>query len=161
MFKKYGFSLTKNYNYLNLSLFLEFQRDDSLCDLSQHHYICNTEIVPYVFKYINDNQRIVKKLNEYMHNSINKSYYIWPASVHSIPLFTYGLNFNKLSGILDNSPNKIGKYITTYKLKCSSLNYLLQTCEYDTVIFIANAGPYVKEIHFFNSRATILFLCDL
>jgi hypothetical protein len=76
-------------------------------------------------------------------------------------LFTYGLNFNIISGILDNSPNKIGKYLTTYGLKCSSLNEILQTSDNNTVIFIANAGPYLKEINFLNTNATIVFISDL
>jgi hypothetical protein len=81
--------------------------------------------------------------------------------MHATQLCSYGLNHNMLSGILDNSPNKIGKYLTTYGLKCLSFNNLLQTCDSNTVIFIANAGPYVKEINFLNSNATIVFLCDL
>jgi len=76
-------------------------------------------------------------------------------------LFTYGLNFNIISGILDNSPNKIGKYLTTYGLKCSSLNEILQTSDNNTVIFITNAGPYLKEINFLNTNATIVFISDL
>jgi hypothetical protein len=161
LFKKYGFSLTRNNNYINMSLFLEFKRDDSLCDSYPSYNICNKEIVPYTLKYICNNIMIVEKLNEYMNNNRNKSYYVWPASVHSTQLFTYGLNHTEISGILDNSPNKIGKYLTTYELKCSSLNELLQGCDNNTVIFIANAGPYVKEINFLNSQATIVFVCDL
>jgi hypothetical protein len=160
LFKKYGFSLTRNNNYINHSLFLEFKRDNEICNLSPQNTICNCEIVPYAFKYIFNNKRIVDKLNQYMHDT-HKTYYIWPASIHSIQLFSYGLNNFRLSGILDNSPNKIGKYLTTYGLKCSSLNDLLQTCDNKTVIFIANTGPYVKEINFLNSNATIVFICDL
>jgi hypothetical protein len=163
LFKKYGFSLTRNYSYVNLSLFLEFKKDELFVsdEQSSKKLVRNTEIVPLIYKYINNNKLIAEKLNEYMHNSSNKSYYVWPVSIHSISLFSYGLNHSKLSGILDNSPNKIGKYLTTYGLKCLSFNDLLQTCDSNTVIFIANAGPYVKEINFLHSQATIIFVCDL
>ena len=163
LFKKYGFSLTRNYNYVNHSLFLEFRKDEiyESGEQSVKETVRNSEIVPYALKYINNTKRIAETLNEYMHNNRNKSYYIWPASIHSIQLFTYGLNHTEISGILDNSPNKIGKYLTTYGLICSSLNELLQACDNNTVIFIANAGPYVKEINFLNSQASIFFLCDL
>jgi hypothetical protein len=163
LFKKYGFSLTRKYNYMNLSIFLEFKKDELFVSDEQccKKLVRNTDIIPFIYKYINNNKLIAEKLNEYIHNHRNKSYYVWPASIHAIPLFSYGLNHNMLSGILDNSPNKIGKYLTTYGLKCLSFNNLLQTCDSNTVIFIANAGPYVKEINFLNSKATIVFLCDL
>jgi hypothetical protein len=91
-----------------------------------------------------------------------KSFYIWPASIHSIQFFTCGLHYKRLTGVVDNSPNKIGKYLHTYGLKCESFNNLLRTCENaDTVIFITNTGPYAKEIDFSNTKATILFVDDL
>lgn len=158
LFKKYGFSLTRNYNYVNHSLFLEFKKDEVPESID---IVRNKEIVPLIIKYINNTKQLAEKLNDYMHNNRNKSYYVWPSSIHAIQLFTYGLNHTGLSGILDNSPNKIGKYLTTYGLKCSSFNDLLQTCDSNTVIFIANTGPYVKEINFFNSNATLVFVCDL
>jgi len=158
LFKKYGFYLTRNYNYVNHSLFLEFKKDEVPESID---IVRNKEIVPLIIKYINNTKQLAEKLNDYMHNNRNKSYYVWPSSIHAIQLFTYGLNHTGLSGILDNSPNKIGKYLTTYGLKCSSFNDLLKTCDSNTVIFIANTGPYVKEINFFNSNATLVFVCDL
>jgi hypothetical protein len=161
LFKQYGFSLSRRYNNIEYSLFLEFKRDDSICDLLPNYNIDNMEIVPHTLKYIHNSINIVEKINKYINHSSNKSYYIWPASIHTVQLFTYGLNFNIISGILDNSPNKIGKYLTTYGLKCSSLNEILQTSDNNTVIFITNAGPYLKEINFLNTNATIVFISDL
>lgn len=158
LFKKYGFSLTRKYNYVNYSLFLEFCKDET-CETID--IVRNTYLTSHMFKYINNTKTIAEKLNTYIHINGNKSYYIWPAAIHSIQLFTYGLNHTHFSGILDNSPNKIGKYLTTYGLKCTSFNELLQTSDSNTVIFVANTGPYVKEINFHNTKATIVFLCDL
>jgi hypothetical protein len=161
LFKKYGFYLTRKFDYLNLSLFLEFRKDERPTLFNEINCIYNTEIIPYVFTSINNHKRVSTKLNEYMQEHPDKSYYVWPASIHSIQLFTYGLNYYNLSGILDNSPNKIGKYLNTYGLKCLSFNELLQSGDSNTVIFISNTGPYVKEINFLNSKATIVFVCDL
>ena len=44
----------------------------------------------------------------------NKKFYIWPCSTHSITLFQYGLDYTKLDGILDNSPNDKNYILLTH-----------------------------------------------
>ena len=65
-------------------------------------------------------------MNEYINNNINRFYYIWPCSIHTTTLFLFGLDYTKFKGILDNSPNKINKYIDGYNLLCGSFNELIK-----------------------------------
>ena len=88
-------------------------------------------------------------------------FYIWPTSVHSTPLFTFGLDYNKLSGVLDNSPNKIGKYIYGYNLLCSSLNELLRSDEKNVCVFISGAGNYIKELDLTNTNIEIININEI
>ena len=82
-------------------------------------------------------------------------------SIHSIPLFTFGLDYKKLSGVLDNSPNKIGKYIYGYNLLCSSFNDLLKSTEENICVFISGAGNYIKELDLTNTNIEIIFINEL
>ena len=75
------------------------------------------------------------------------NFYIWPSSAHNVALFVNGLNYNNLTGLLDNSPNKIGKYLYGYNLQCSSFNEIVQKDEVGTCIIISGAGNYCNEIN--------------
>lgn len=158
-FERFGFSLTRCRNYENNSLFLEFKRqsgDPSLCLKLQN----SVKMTEFTKAHIRKLQKSVENMN-YLMADETKSFYIWPASIHSIQFFTYGLHYKRLTGVVDNSPNKIGKYLHTYGLKCESFNNLLRTCENaNTVIFITNTGPYAKEIDFSNTKATIIYVDD-
>ena len=189
IFKNNGFLLTRQHNYENNSLFLEFKRtaDSITCS----NYSSNIGADPerqalarrvgvatfsgdnpldchrqngfneQVSRHISNEIQCVKNMNSLMAQNDAKKYYVWPASIHSIQLFTFGLNYHQLEGILDNSPNKIGKYLHTYGLLCNSLNLTLETCCENTVIFICNTGPYIKEINLLNTKATVLFLNEM
>jgi len=102
-------------------------------------------------------------MNAYMDDIPNKLFYVWPTSIHSIPLFTFGLNYKKLEGILDNSPNKIGKYLYGYNLLCSSFSELLEKEQANKKIcvFIGGAGNYIKEIFTKNENVELIFINDL
>ena len=92
-----------------------------------------------VKNYVENLSNIVKNMNQYIDNNLDKKFYIWTFSIHSIPLFTFGLNYKKLAGVLDNSPNKIGKYIYGYDLLCSSFDELLKTEEDN--IYVSDMPP--------------------
>jgi hypothetical protein len=73
----------------------------------------------------------------------------------------YVIDYKKLSGVLDNSPNKIGKYIYGYNLLCSSLNELLKSTEKYICVFISGAGNYIKELDLTNTNIEIIFINEL
>lgn len=156
LFENIGFRLNRRYDFENHSLFLEFER------------IQNTEIIykqitnktlyhdaKLFFKNINT---IVNNINGFIDNNPNKKIFVWPTSVHSVVLFTNGLKYQKLQGILDNSPNKIGKYLYGYNLLCSSFNDTIIREDNDICIIISGAGNYVKELSIDNKNIDFRFL---
>jgi hypothetical protein len=159
LFNNYGFVLNRHHNFENFSLFMEFERNHSDAIARKILYNSNikTDCKTYFLKIIN----IVSKINEYMLSNPTLKFYIWPMSIHSVPLFTLGLNYKKLSGILDNSPNKIGKYTYGYNLLCSSLDELLQNGKEDDCVFISGAGNYIKELDLTNTKIKIIFINEL
>lgn len=70
----------------------------------------------------------------------------------------YNLRSNKITGILDNSPNKIGKYLYGYNLLCSSFNELLKSEDNNIVIFIASTGSYINEIDLTTTKVKLIFI---
>jgi hypothetical protein len=159
LFNNYGFRLTRNHNFENFSLFIEFEKMQigSIIETPLYNYNTNAESKKYFLKLIHT----VSKINFYMHSNFDKNFYIWPMSIHSIPLFTMGLNYKKLSGILDNSPNKIGKYMYGYNLLCSSLDELIQNGTENDCVFISGAGNYIKELDLSNTKIKIIFINEL
>ena len=97
------------------------------------------------------------KLNKIMAIK-DKNYYIWPASAHTVALFVNGLDYTLLDGILDNSPNKINKYLYGYNLECNSFNELLNANDPNNCIIIGGSGNYIKELNFENIKTSIIFL---
>ena len=91
-------------------------------------------------------------------NDKNIKYYMWPSSVYSITLITLGLNYKKLSGILDNSPNKIGKYLYGYNLLCSSFNEIIKSNDENICIFLSCNNNYMNELNLNNSFVKIIKL---
>jgi hypothetical protein len=159
LFNNYGFLLKRHHNFENFSLFIEFERNqiDAIIEKPLYNSNIKTDCETYFLKIIN----IVSKINKYMQSNSTMNFYIWPMSIHSVPLFTLGLNYKKLSGILDNSPNKIGKYIYGYNLLCSSLDELLQNGKEDDCVFISGAGNYIKELDLSNTKIKIIFINEL
>ena len=139
LFENYGFELNNLKNYNNHSLFLEFKRTNIY-----NNILYNINTLNYTKKFINEIKIKIKEVNDYMKN--NREYYIWPCSIHSITLFQYGMNYIKLSGILDNSPNKIGKKLNCYNLSCYSFDKMINKEDNNICIFIGGAGNYLNEL---------------
>jgi hypothetical protein len=70
--------------------------------------------------------------------------YIWPSSMHTNFVISFGLNKDRIINVLDNSPNKIGKYLYGYNLLCKSFTECIQSVE--RKIIILAGGSYNKEI---------------
>lgn len=155
LFENYGFKLKQRFDFENFSLFLEFERTSnlSITKIFPINYDLYVNSKHYFEKIINT----VTKMNNYINNNPNKKYYIWPCSVHSVTLFTLGLNYNNITSILDNSPNKIGKYLYGYNLQCLSFTEILRSNEDNTCIFIGGAGNYIKELNLQNTKIEIIY----
>ena len=156
LFNNFGFRMNRRFNFENFSLFIEFiKMDEPIITRELLNYNTREHTHDYM-KYIID---INNKINNHMLINQNKKYYIWPTSAHSQTLFTFGLNYKQLSGILDNSPNKIGKYM--YGLLCSSLNDLLESNEDNICVFISGAGNYIKELNLSNTTVELIVINEL
>lgn len=158
LFQNHGFRLDRRLDYENLACFFEFRRAESLINPIP---LIDFKTRENVMNYIEIMSRIVAGMNTFMEKYPHRRFFIWPFSMHSMPFFIFGLNYLRLSGILDNSPNKIGKYMSAYNLKCYSLTALLEKDESDTCIFISGAGNYIRELDLKNDKKIdIRFLHD-
>ena len=157
LFENYGFYLNRQNDFMNQTLELEFVRRPECAN----NILINTCSEMDITNYFNNILNIVDKLNNKMLTHSTTKYYLWPASLHSIPLFTMGLRYDLLSGMLDNSPNKIGKYLQNYRLYCSSFSKILEEDPENTCIIISSAGNYLKEIDMSSKNIKFININDL
>jgi len=142
-FENNGFILNRRNNFDNHTEQFEFIRNDIINNKKLLNINSEKDIQVFFDRTI----YTINSINSYIDKGINTKFYIWPASAYSIPLFTFGLNYKKITGLLDNSPNKIGKYLYGYNLQCSSFNEVVEKDEIGTCIIISGAGSYCKEIN--------------
>jgi len=151
LFQNYGFKLNRKYDLTNFSLFLEFKRCEPSY-LKLYNHSAKTDMNIYFAEIIT----IVSNINEYMNTHPDTQFYLWPSSLHIATLLTCGLEFKRLTGILDNSPNKLGKYLYGYNLQCSSFNDAINNNDPNTCIIISGAGNYIKELELNHSNIKYL-----
>lgn len=159
-FEKYGFLLEKRYNYDNHSIFLCFKRftETRLFDETR---LINKKAVGDICYFFSSMKKVVATLHKIIKENPTKNYYMWPASAHSISLFACGFDTSLLTGLLDNSPTKIGKYLHSYNLYCSSFKEIIEKKDPNTCILIGGAGSYSKDIILENPVITFIKTSDL
>lgn len=155
LFQKFGFVLRNRVDYQNHSLFLQFEREETE---SPSLSLINMNVRADMKSFFGTMTSIIRTLHEKIKKNPLKDYYMWPASAHSISLFACGFDTSLLKGLLDNSPNKIGKYLHTYNLYCSSFSKILEEGSPTICIIITGAGQYIKEIQ--TTHSSIEF-CDI
>ena len=155
LFNNYGYVLNRRVQYKNFSLFLEFKRQSNLLPLSIKNHSTKTDTISFV----NNIKNLSKNINSYIEKNNTRNYYIWPCSMHTFSLFLFGLNYTNFTGILDNSPNKLGKYIDGYDLLCSSFNDMIKSNDTNITIIISGANEYIKELNL-DTKCEIKFLED-
>jgi len=153
LFNKYGFKLCDTCTHENFAIFLKFERFTNHIDNSILLFNKNADSnISLYLKNIKDRVIRLNKQLEFMSTDIKK--YIWPCSMHTVYLFTFGLNKSLLSGILDNSKYKIGKYLYGEQIRCLSFNEILN--QDNNIVIILNGGVYNKEV--FINKPNILFI---
>lgn len=142
LFKLYNFTLIEETFYEGHSVIFYFKR--SKVNLIENNITIefknNIETIPLYFNNID-------KIITYFNNVINDAeipVYIWPCSIHTIFLTVFGLNINKISNILDNSPLKINKKVYGLDKICLDFNEVLKKNEKS--IIILNGGIFNKEV---------------
>jgi hypothetical protein len=156
IFNNHGFKLNKQNNFNNMSKFFEFERSESA--IIEKPLIHSIEINTEIMQFFNHNLSNVNKINNYINENTEKKYYMWPASLHSTILFTFGLNYKNFVGMLDNSPNKIGKYIYGYNLPIYSFTELLNTNDENVCIILGSVSNYINEINLNDTKVKLIYL---
>ncbi len=139
LFKNKGFNLLESYYHKNHSVIFYFQREAiniELIDFKNSNYSL-ANFYGNIFKKIEYVNNIIQK-------NLDKKIYIWPASIHSIYLSTFGLNDN-FTGYLDNSVNKIGKKVYGTNKIIFDFNDIIMMNDKNTII-ILNGGVFNVEI---------------
>jgi len=155
MFNNFGYTCMEKDNYETHTVLFKFERTHEPIHTAITNVTTDNEITGYLQRMF----RKVNAINDILSQPTNV--YIWPASVHTTALFTSGVEYTKISGLLDNSPSKIGKFFYGYNLKCFSLNDMLTSCDENTTIILGGSDCYLKELELGNTRATIIYLRDL
>ena len=121
--------------------FFEFERQEP----EQSIELLNKNSIYDVERFFNNIFDRIKYIHSILLLHPNKKVYIWPCSMHTIYIFSLGLNVDRIEAILDNAPHKIGQYLYGYKIKCISYNNVLESQE--ECIIILNGGCYNKELN--------------
>lgn len=152
VFKNYNFDLINFKSYKNHSVIFHFKRSCDIKPPKIDSSICNKKYD--IIKYIDNIKNRVNFINSYMDKNSERNFYIWPASVHSLHLCMFGLNYKKLTGFLDNSKNKIHKKTYGYNIPIYDFNKKIEDNNKNDSIFI-NGGVFnqeveskLKDIHF-------------
>jgi hypothetical protein len=138
LFNNYGFKLLTKYNHKDYAIMFAFERMPST-----NLECINIKTEQNFRQYLQSIENRVQYLNNIIQTS-EVPVYIWPCSIHSIMLFKYGLEYNKLDGILDNSPLKVGKFMYGYKLECFSMEHIMKND--NKIKIILNGGCFNKDI---------------
>jgi hypothetical protein len=87
----------------------------------------------------------VSKCNELLEINKTCKKYIFPASIHSLYCFIFGLKYDLLNGFLDNSKNKIGKKMYGTELEIFSFMDTIEENN-ENIFIILNGGVFNKEV---------------
>ena len=138
LFNNYSFEMLEQIEYKNHSVIYVFKRNENLkaVELINH----NSSIDFYFNNLLSKKQEIIEFIKHNKQN--NKKICIWPTSVHTQFLLMI-TNITDIDFTLDNSPNKIGKYLYGYNLQCKSFE---ENCNNASNAIIINGGPFNKEI---------------
>jgi hypothetical protein len=136
----YGFELIERENYQNHSVIFYFKRISN--DKKNIIYVNKNYSLDSFFNKIFNT---INKFNHYIINNNNNNIYIWPSSIHSLYLCIFGLKYEKINGMLDNSINKIGKKMYGINLSIYSFNEIINNNDKNTIILI-NGGVFNNEI---------------
>lgn len=140
LFSMHGFELVEINFYKSHSALFYFKRNYKLkeLDIKLKNKIDNINL------YFEKIHEIVNYFNNIIEINNNKNIYIFPASCHSAFLTIFGLKYKQITGMVDNSVNKIGKKMYGLDLEIFSFNEMIKN-EKDS-IFLINGGVFNSEI---------------
>lgn len=155
LFRKFGYSCVEQEMYSTHSIFMKFERTHAPLEMVAVNATTMTDVPRY---YVHKSRKVAavnKLVDEF------RTVYMWPASCHTVDLFACGLQFEKLAGLLDNSPLKINKYCYGYDVRCFDFKDVLRNATSDTVVILGGTDCYLKELDLSGTDARIVYLRDL
>ena len=138
LFNNFHFKLLEKKKYKNHSVIFVFKRNIQLQKKTLKNINYNVE--KYYNNLINKKDIINDFINKMIKN--NKKICIWPASVHTQFLIVFIKNL-KIDYVLDNSLNKIDKYLYGCNLKCLDFKKYINNENYAVIL---NGGVFNNEI---------------
>ena len=140
IFYYFGFRCTRNYFHQRHSVFFEFIRDIPSVD---NVFPVNKNTKEMTELFFNRLFQKVKDINYIKDTQL--PVYLWPCSMHTLFVLSFGLPKNTIKAVLDNSPLKIGKYLYGFHYPCLSFQ---DTINKDTEkIILLTGGCYNKEVY--------------
>jgi hypothetical protein len=136
LLNNFSFKLIEKYKYKGHSVIFIFQRDDDLKKINLFN--SNNNIDLYYNKLFESRNLIENFIKE----NLEKKICMWPASVHTQFLLMF-LNNLKIDYILDNSPNKINKFLYGYNIKCLDFKKYINDKDYAIIL---NGGVFNSEV---------------
>jgi len=152
LFERAGYSCRSQLNYETHTVCFKFERTHTPTSIIP----VNVTSVIDVPKFFENKLRKVRAVNELLGQY--ESVYMWPASSHTVELFTFGLNYTQLAGLLDNSPVKFFNYCYGYNVKCFPFKDTLMSASETTCIILGGSDCYLKELDVSFTKAKIVYL---
>ena len=139
LFNNISFEVIEKIRYENHSVLYFFSRNNNLEKLKIENI--NYKIDNYYNVLLQKKEEIYEFIK--INKANNKQICIWPASVHTqFFMMVLQTGVTDIDFVLDNSKNKIGKYLYGYNLECKSF---VDNCNKENV-FILNGGVFNKEV---------------
>lgn len=141
LFAKFGFHCMKEDYFRCHSVTFFFSREHVVEPLLSSFPRNDTRWVELYFDIV---RMRVKKIQALAEENPTKDIYLWPASIHTLTCIQFGAP-TTIYGLLDNSPNKIGKRVYGYGLPIRSFKEVVQEDSANTIICL-NGGPFNQEV---------------
>jgi hypothetical protein len=135
-----NFKLEEKIYYKNHSVIFYFKKQNSLL---LNEMPINSEYTN-VHQYYSEIIKKVEQYNEIIEKNKESNIYLFPASIHSLFLTTFGLS-NLFTGYVDNSPNKIGKKMYGTEKQIYNFMDIVANNKPNTILFL-NGGVFNEEI---------------
>ena len=147
LLKSYGFLLKDKIFYNGHSILFYFNRENINYEYKlDSQILINFENKNYSLNLFYGNIfKNIEKCNKLLSENNNCKKYIWPASIHSLYLFTFGLDEKLFNGMLDNSLNKVGKKMYGTNLEIFYFEQIINYNNENTFI-ILNGGVFNYEV---------------
>lgn len=140
LMKNYSFELVEQSKYANHSVIYMFKRNETLDKVELINEIYSMH--SYYNNLLDKKEEIINFINNNKNNK--KKICIFPASIQTqFLIMLLGLDVNTVDFVLDNSPNKIGKYLYGYNIECKSFE---ENCSNENNAIILNGGCFNTEV---------------